>query len=79
MSLEEKSKLNLDNYLVFTTLTSTNQKKTSMSNDEAKKLFQKFNNAQEILIEHLKTNQPTTVHWGKKETQIEETNFYVMA
>ena len=36
--------------------------KTGMSNDEAKELFQKFNNAQEILIEHLKTNQPTTVH-----------------
>ena len=53
--------------------------KTGMSNDEAKELFQKFNNAQEILIEHLKTNQPTTVHWGKKETKIEETNFYVMA
>ena len=75
MSLEEKSKLNLDNCLAFTTLTSTNQKKTGMSNDEAKELFQKFNNAQEILIEHLKTNQPTTVHWRREKKRIEDTNF----
>ena len=33
--------------------------KTGITNDEAQELFQAFNNAQEILIEHIQTNHPT--------------------
>ena len=33
--------------------------KNEITNNEAQELFQAFNNAQEILIEHIQTNHPT--------------------